>query len=192
MLTETKERLAASKYPPDALGYALTGRWKVRMRLCHLSFLVALLGSLFLSLTDSFAAGADTTAAEQVIRIQMKMGIVGTRVQAWLAAGGTPQQVEALGQDVGTYLASGELAKAETSMDSLFNIIVGAPASSEAAKIAALATRMVGLHYPIDRWRAAGGDPDKVAQLWATLGGSLLSGSLTDVETQIDRIEAFV
>jgi hypothetical protein len=94
------------------------------MRLCHRSFLVALLGSLFLSLADS-AAGADTAAAEQVIRIQMKMGIVGTRVQAWLAAGGTPQQVEALSQGVGTYLTSGELAKAETSMDSLFDIIVG-------------------------------------------------------------------
>jgi hypothetical protein len=162
------------------------------MRLCYLSFLVALLGSLFLSLADSFAAGADTTAAEQVIRIHMKMGIVGTRVQAWLAAGGTPQQVEALGQDVGTYLTSGELAKAETSMDSLFNIIMGATASSEAAKIAALATRIVGLHLPIERWKAAGGDPDKVDPLWATLTGSLLSGSLTDVETQIDRIEAFV
>jgi len=62
----------------------------------HYRLLIVLLlplGSLFLSLADSFAAGADTTAAEQVIRIQMKMGIVGTRVQAWLAAGGTPQQV---------------------------------------------------------------------------------------------------
>jgi hypothetical protein len=162
------------------------------MRLCYRSFLVALLGSLFLSLADSFAAGADTTAAEQVIRIQMKMGIVGTRVQAWLAAGGTPQQVEALSQGVGTYLTAGELAKAETSMDSLFNIIVGATASSEAAKIAALATLIVGLHSPIERWMAAGGDLDKVAPLWATLGGSLMLGSLTDVETQVDRIEAFV
>ena len=163
--------------------------------MAHYRLLIVLLlplGSLFLSLADSFAAGADTTAAEQVIRIQMKMGIVGARVQAWLAAGGTPQQVEALSQNVGTYLISGELAKAETSMDSLFNIIVGATASSEAAKIAALATRVVGLHPLIERWTAAGGDLDKVAPLWAPLGGSLLSGSLADVETQIDRIEAFV
>jgi len=161
----------------------------------HCRLLIALcflLGSLCLSVADSFAAGADTTAAEQLIRIYMKMGIVGTRVQAWLAAGGTPQQVEAFGQDVGTYLTSGDLAKAETSMDSLFDIVVGATASSEAAEIAALATRIVGLHPLIERWEAAGGDPDKVDPLWATLGGSLLSGSLTDVETQIDRIEAFV
>ena len=161
----------------------------------HCRLLIALcflLGSFFLSVGDGFAADADTTAAEQNIRIYMKMGIVGTRVQAWLAAGGTPQQVEALGQDVGTYLTSGELAKAEASMDSLFDIIVGETASSEAAEIAALATRIVGLHPLIERWTAAGGDPDKVAPLWATLSGSLLSGSLADVETQIDRIEAFV
>jgi hypothetical protein len=31
-----------------------------------------------------------------------------------------------------------------------------------------------------------------VAPLWATLGGSLMSGSLADVQTQIDNIEAFV
>ena len=111
------------------------------MRLCYLSFLVALLGSLFLSTADSFAAGADTTAAEQVLRIQMKMGIVRTRVQAWLAGGGTPQQVASLSQDVDRYLTSGDLAKAETSTDSLFNIIVGATASTEAAQITALATR---------------------------------------------------
>jgi hypothetical protein len=162
------------------------------MRLCYLSFLVALLGSLFLSLGDSFAAGADTAAAEQVIRIQMKMGIVGARVQAWLAAGGTPQQVEALSQSVGTYLNSGQLANAEAAMDSLFNIIVGASAPSEAAEIAADATRIVGLHPLIERWAAAGGDLNQVMPLWAALSGSLFSGSLTDVETQIDRIEAFV
>ncbi len=163
--------------------------------MAHYRLLIALLlllGSLFLSVGDSFAADADTSAAEQNIRIFMKMGIVGTRVQAWLAAGGTPQQVEALGQDVGRYLTSGDLARAETSMDSLFDIIVGATASSEAAEIAALATRIVGLHSPIERWIAAGGDPAKVAPLWATLGGSLMSGSLADVETQIDNIEAFV
>ena len=162
------------------------------MRLCYLSFLVALLGSLFLSTADSFAAGADTTAAEQVLRIQMKMGIVRARVQAWLAAGGTPQQVASLSQDVDTYLTSGDLAKAETSTDSLFNIIVGATASTEAAQITALATRIVGLHSPTERWIAAGGDPNQVAPLWATLSGSLMSGSLADVKTQIDRIEAFV
>ena len=57
----------------------------------HCRLLIALcflLGSLCLSVADSFAAGADTTAAEQLIRIYMKMGIVGTRVQAWLAASG--------------------------------------------------------------------------------------------------------
>jgi hypothetical protein len=147
------------------LGYALTvdkglGISRNEEPVAHYRLLIALLlllGSLFLSVGDGFAADADTSAAEQNIRIYMKMGIVGTRVQAWLAAGGTPQQVEALGQDVGRYLTSGDLAKAETSMDSLFDIVVGATAASEAAKVAALATRVVGLHSPIERWIAAGG-----------------------------------
>ena len=73
---------------------------------------------------------------EQVIRVNMKMGIVGNRVQAWLADGGTPEQVEKLGQDVGTYLDSFQLTQAEASMDSLFSIVVGATASSESASTA--------------------------------------------------------
>jgi hypothetical protein len=93
---------------------------------------------------------SDTTFAEQVIRIQMKMGIVGTRLQAWLAAGRTPH-VQFKRFDLVRYLTSGDLTKAEASVDSLFDIIAGKTASSEAATIAALATRIVGLYYPIER-----------------------------------------
>ena len=153
---------------------------------------ILVLGWLFLSVTDSFAAGADTAAAEQLIRIHMKMGIVVTRIQAWLAAGGTPQQVEAFGQDVAKFLTSGELAKAETSMDSLFNIVVGSTAPSESARITTLASQIVGLHSPIERWMAAGGDPEKVTLLWGKLGGALMAGSLDDIATRIDDIDALV
>jgi hypothetical protein len=134
---------------------------------------------------------SDTTFAEQVIRIQMKMGIVGTRLQAWLAAGRKPH-VKFKRFDLVRYLTSGDLTKAEASVDRLFDIIVGKTPSSEAATIPALATRIVGLYYPIERWTASGGDLNKVAPLWAQLGGSLMSGSLTDVGTQIDKVEAFV
>ncbi|PYM12632.1 MAG: hypothetical protein DMD81_23455 [Candidatus Rokuibacteriota bacterium] len=162
------------------------------MRLPRRLLAILVLGWLFLSVTDSFAAGADTAAAEQLIRIHMKMGIVVTRIQAWLAAGGTPQQVEAFGQDVAKFLTSGELAKAETSMDSLFNIVVGSTAPSESARITTLASQIVGLHSPIERWMAAGGDPEKVTLLWGKLGGALMAGSLDDIATRIDDIDALV
>ena len=140
---------------------------------------------------------SDTTFAEPVIRINMKMGMVSTRAQAWVAAYRQRRlrKVEVLGQRVARFLSWGELAKAETSIDSLFDIIVGATASTDAADIEALVARVVGLHAPIQRWMAAGGDPDKFAQLdqlWGLLGVSLLSGSLADVETRIDEIETFV
>ncbi len=153
---------------------------------------IRMVGSLCLSVADSLAAADDTSAMEQVIRINMKMGIVGNRVQAWLAAGGTPEQVEKLGQDVGTYLNSFQLTQAEASMDSLFSIVVGATASSESAQIGSLAAQIIGLNPLIQRWMVAAGDQARFAPVWAQLTGSLFSGSLANVQTQIDAVKAFV
>jgi len=142
------------------------------------------------------------TAAPQgpgdMARIQAKSDRVRELLSAWVAAGGSPEAIAPLGEQVELHMKARRLEEAEAGLDRILAIVTKEP-SPVAKKRPRRVEDMARIQAKSDRvdksipdWLATGGRPEVIAPLGEQVDVHMKAGRLEEAEAELDRILAIV